>query len=247
MKYTTLSIMQQNVPDKWSSTKVDVNPTFLYSDEFLGHNCITLNTVRDIAEYNVFLVSQTTEGTKTTYMDRENLRNSTYFVCDKRGIIRRLPCPGGNGIIVERGDNLLILHHNGWQGNECYKFRFEFRHEFENSFELLEIMTEQFKTTNDTKRSGSLTLTSYRDGGLKIITFDINDKFLFENTKYFVKDETGCARKIVSEYPYFPEVPYISLYRKDIKLIIENKGKEYLFEIDDFDKLVKELSEFANL
>ena len=138
MDFESLPILQQTIHSIWS-----VKPEYIYDDKFLKSNNIELKNSKDIAMYNVYLICRTFNAHKRFYkdIDIELMKNCSQFICDKKGIIRRLPCPDGNGIIIEKDDFLLNLFDNGLL-NKLYKFNFVFSVEIENAIELQNIMTE---------------------------------------------------------------------------------------------------------
>lgn len=136
-------ILQQYLCSPYACKKMSVKPEYVYDDKYLLQNGIVLNTVEDIANYNINLISRTSEGAKKTYVDADLLQNCSYFVCDKKGIVRRLPCPGGNGILIEKGDYVLERWDNGLWGDK-YLFHFIFTREVENQEKLLKLMIEKY-------------------------------------------------------------------------------------------------------
>ena len=136
-----LPIKQQYI-SKWCGD-FTIDPEYIYSNEFLENYNIHLDTLEKIIDYNMYLIKRTSEGCKTTYIDRIKLNNKTIFVIDVRGIIRRLPSNSGSGILVEVGDKLLKKCHNGMWGKN-YKFQFEIEGKVLHSEEIIEGLTKKY-------------------------------------------------------------------------------------------------------
>ena len=141
-KFYDLPILQQYI-SKWTGN-YKIDKSFIYNDQLLQKYDIKLNSVKEIAEYNIYLIKNTYEGSKRICIKDNVMSNVTIYIIDKYGIIRRLPCSYGNCIIVDNKDYVLKRYYNG-RSEKKYKFKFVIEDDIVfNREELIKYMTELY-------------------------------------------------------------------------------------------------------